>query len=131
MTEEQVPWYKRWWVTLAALVLGILGGIAAVVGKTLLSKKAVTDQQRTAGKILEERLADKQAVGDAKLEAVNAKTDAAKVKADADLKEKTNALADKAKADAAKNAGSPDAASDALDAALSRANRPATGPTRR
>ena len=131
MTEEQVPWYKRWWVTLAALVLGILGGIAAVVGKALLSKKAVADQQRTAGKILEERLADKQAVGDAKLEAVNAKTDAAKVKADADLKEKTNALADKAKADAAKNAGSPDAASDALDAALSRANRPATGPTRR
>lgn len=132
MTDEpKVPWYKRWWVSLAALVLGILGGIAAVVGKTLITKKKLADEQAKDNKVLDARLDDKAEVGKAKLELVDAEADAAKAKAEVEHKEKTDALADKAKADAAANAGSPDAASAALDAALSRANRPATGPTRR
>ena len=114
MVDENVPWYKRWWVSIVALVLGILGGIAAVVGKTMLAKKKVVEVQKEDNKVLETRMADKSEIGKAKLELVDAKADAAKAKAEAEHKEKTDALADKAKADAAANAGSPDAASAAL-----------------
>jgi hypothetical protein len=123
MTDEKQPWYKRWWVSLAALVLGVLGGIAAVVGKTLLTKKKMADAQKEDNKVLDIRMADKSEVGKAKLEAVNAEADLAKAKAEAEYKENTHALANKAKADAAKNAGSPDAASAALGSALDRATR--------
>ena len=128
MVDENVPWYKRWWVSIVALVLGILGGIAAVVGKTMLAKKKVVEVQKEDNKVLETRMADKSEIGKAKLELVDAKADAAKAKAEAEHKEKTDALADKAKADAAANAGSPDAASAALGSALDRA---ASKPTSR
>jgi cell division protein FtsB len=119
--DESTPWYKRWWVSLAALVIGILGGIAAVIGKTLLKRKAVDDQQKADNKVLDERLADKQAVGDAKLEAVEAKAEALKGKIEAEHKEHTDELAEKAKADAAKNGTNPADAASALGSALERA----------
>lgn len=120
MTDKK-PWYKRWWVTFAALVVGILGGIAFVVGKVFLAKKAVADQQKADNKVLDSRLADKSEVGKAKLEAVEARTETERLKAEVEHKEKLDAIADAAKADAAKNAATPDAAADALGSALERA----------
>lgn len=130
-SPEQKPWYKRWWATIVLVVVGVLGGIAAVVGKVFLSKKKVIDAQKDDQKVLKDRLDDKAEVGKAKLEAVDAKADAAKTKADAEHKEKLDAIDDKAKADAAKNGADPDAAARSLGSALERAahklNNPGSG----
>lgn len=119
-STEQKQWYKRWWAAIV-LVVGVLGGIATVIGRVFLSKKKVIDAQKDDQKVLKDRLDDKAEIGKAKLEAVDAKADAAKTKAEAEHKEKLDAIDDKARADAAKNGADPDAAARSLGSALERA----------
>ncbi len=120
MTDE-MPWYRRWWAVIAALVLGILGGIFAVVSKTTFTKKKLKEAQTSDNRVLEERLKDQTELGKVRLRLVDTKAEAEKAKAEAEHKEKTDALADKAKADAAKNAANPDDAARSLGSALERA----------
>lgn len=117
----KAPWYKRWWFAFAMLLAGVLGGIAFVTRNVISSKMRVKGLQKQDEQHVKDRLTDKHAVEDAKLDQIDSKLDANKSKAESDRKESLHEIDEKAKADAAKNSASPDDASRALGSALERA----------
>jgi cytoskeletal protein RodZ len=100
MPESELPWYRRAWVGVVAVVLAILGTLLAVVGKGQFAKKKVADAQAEKNKTLEARLSDKKDVANTKLDTINAEADKAQGDAANAHEARSRAIADKALADA-------------------------------
>ena len=109
---KEVPWYRRAWLFVAAIVASVLGTLLLVKGKGLWSKKTVADDQKKQTKVLEERLSDKKEVSEAKIATIEATTAKAEGDAANDHEARTKALAEKSWADAV---SAPDVAGGLLD----------------
>ncbi len=119
----QKPWWKRVWPALVALVVGVLGTLAVVLGKARFAGKAMEDAQAKDNKALENRLSDADKVAQARLDAVAAEKRAAKEKADHEHEARVRAIEAEAASRRDHLLRNPDAVPGSLVSTLDRADR--------
>lgn len=111
---DNTPWWKRIWPMLVALVVGVLGAIAFVTGRSALAGKKMAEAQKQDNDVLKSRLNDVNVLQDSKLDAVKAREDLAEQKAENAHEAREHAIDDKAKQDAQALHDNPDAVAGAL-----------------